>query len=301
MSIIKFVQNLVPNFERARILEDIHHQIEYIDQTVIPNYRNAGRLMGNKPLASAQAREFAGGVFFAIPEYKSRGLFVGLAEYFSQINESIQALEKLVPDVFSADVTKETLSFQKATILKYLESTRFLSRYAAGMLGLILAAETSEKLKKDTDAYLIEQLTKVERNWLEINAQRFIDTLKALNRKPRDIITAVNSIPEVTADPDKERILNQTIGANKLDPLKLGLLSPETSFIYSARQYIAEWQHDNYKAGVEEARVLELRIADLKYALDGKEDAATQRVLDVTKGRLDKLKAKLKDYEDQLA
>lgn len=300
MSIITFVKNVVPNFERARILEDVSQQLSFLDDTVIINYRNAGKLMAGKQLVSSQGREFAGSVLYHLPEYKTRGLFIGLADYFEQIKEAIRQIEKMVPDIFGPDVTKETLTFQKATVLKYLESTRFLSSYATLMLNRVLMAESATLRKENVDAIIKDNLTPAEVKWLARNAQRFSDTLKALNKKPRDIITAVSQIPEVTADADKEKTLNQTVGQSKLDPLKLGFLSPETSFIYKARIFIAEWQHDNYRAGVEEARQLELRLVDLKSALEGKQDASLEKVITVVKGRLDKLKGRLRDYEESL-
>jgi hypothetical protein len=68
--------------------------------------------------------------------------------------------------------------------------------------------------------------------------------------------------------------------------------------IYTLQRFYVEFKHNLYKAGVEEARVLELKIQDLKCALDGREDVRLQKGLDYTKGRLDKLNAQLKDYEE---
>ena len=79
MSVIKFISDIVPNFERSRILDDITIQIDYLEKTAIPNYRNAGKLMAGRRLSSKQALEYVGGIFFAMPRYKSRGLFIGMA------------------------------------------------------------------------------------------------------------------------------------------------------------------------------------------------------------------------------
>lgn len=302
MSVITFLSNIVPNFERSRILDDIASQIDYLDKTAIPSYRNAGKLMAGRRLESKQALEYIGGIFYVIPRYKSRGLFIGMAEYLEQIRATIGRLEAVVTEMFAEDVTKETLTYKKTTVLSYLSSSRFIAHYATSMLSLCLTAETSEALKKDTKTMLEEQLTKSERFWLESNTQRFLDTLPLLDRKPDDVIAAIDTIPEMTVSEDQDKIMNQTAGQQQLDPLKLNFgLVPELTLMYRIRQYVAEWQHDSYKAGVEEARVLELRIMDLRHALAGKEDAATQRVLDVTKGRLDKLKARLQDYEERYA
>lgn len=299
MSVIAFVKSLVPNFDRSRILDDIGQQKEYLNDTLIPNLKAASKLLGGKNLKSEIGRNFMGSFEYALPSYRSRGPFQGLAEYFGKIAAALQEIENQVPDLFNADVTKETLTYQKAAILKYLESSRFLAKYSARSLSMILTAETASNLKKDEKSVLEAQFTKFEKNWQETMSQPYIDTLRALDQNPRDIITAVTQIPEVTVDENRDRIVNQTIGLSKLDPLKLGFLSPGTSPIYTLRMYISEWQHENYKAGVEEARILELKILELKNALEGREDARTEKALEYTKGRLDKLTAKLQDYEEQ--
>lgn len=299
MSVIGFVKGLVPNFDRTRILEDIGQQKEYLNDTVIPSLRGASKVLSGENLNSDIGREFMGLFKHALPDYRSRGLFQGLADYFGKIAAAVQLIENQVPDLFGADVTAESMTYQKAAILKYLESSRFLSQYTVRAVSQILAAETATALKKDEKSRMDEQFTKWEKSWVATNRQRFSDTLRALDRKPNEIISAVNSIPEITVDENKEKILGQTMGLNKLDPLRLGFLPPALSPIYTIRMYIAEWQHDTYKAGVEEARILQLRILELKAALDGKEDARTQKVLDYNKGRLDALTAKLQEYEEQ--
>lgn len=299
MSMIGFVKSLAPNFDRSRIVEDIGQQKEYLNDTLIPNLRGASKLLAGENLKSNHGRQLMTTFKAALPDYRSRGVFQGLAEYFSKIAVALQEIENQIPDLFNPDVTVETLTYQKATILKYLDASRFVAQFASRSLSMTLTAETATALKKDEKSELQKQFTKWEKNWVEANAQRFMDTLAALNKNPRDIISAVNQIPEVTIDANKDRVVGQTIGMHKLDPLKLGFIPVSGNPIYKLRMYFTEWQQENYKAGVEEARVLELRILELKAALDGHEDARTQKALDYTKGRLDKLNAKLQDYEEQ--
>lgn len=300
MSVLAFVKSLAPDFDRSRILEDIGQQKEYLNDTLIPNLRNAAKTFGSRNLQSEYGRALLGNVQFALPEYRSRGPFNGLAEFFGKIAVTLQQLEAMVPDLFGADVTKETLTYQRAAILKYLDGSRFVARYAAQSLSALLSAETAGALQKSPDSYLEEQLTKFERDWLKSYSQQFVDTLKALDRNPRDVITAVSQIPDITVDATKEKIVNQTVGLNKLDPLKLGFLIPSyVNPFYTMRLWMTEWQHANYKAGVEEARVLELKILEFKQALGGQEDAKTQKALDYTKGRLDRLRASLQEYEER--
>lgn len=297
MSVISFVQGLLPNFDRSRILEDIGQQREYIEDTLLPNLRNTAKVTGNH-LKSPYGLQFSGTVAYALPGYKSRGTFNALAEYLAKINATIVLLEGLVPDMFNPDVTKETLSYQKAAVLKYLDSSRFIATYTSNALSAVLTAEAAATLQRDSEAVLAEQFTKYEQDYLTAYQQRFTDTLRALDHAPRDVVRAIEQIPDVTVDPGKEKILNQTVGLNKLDPLKLGFVPSEMNPIYTLQRFYVEFKHNLYKVGVEEARVLELKIQDLKCALDGREDVRLQKGLDYTKGRLDKLNAQLKDYEE---
>lgn len=300
MSVFGFIKKLSPNFDRSNILEDIGQQKEYLNDTLIPNLRNTAKTFGGRQLASDYGRTFLGNVQFALPQYRSRGPFNGLAELFGKVAVTLQQIEALAPELFQADVTKETLTYQRAIILKYLSGSRFAARYAAQALSALLTAETAEALQAPADSYLESQLTKFERDWLSANAQQFTDALKALNHEPHAVIESIKSIPDVTADESKERVVNQTIGLQKLDPLRLGFLVPSYSNpFYTLRMWMTEWKHANYKASVEEARVLELKILELKQALGGTEDAKTQRALDYTKGRLDKLRAAQQEYEER--
>lgn len=302
MSIIQFARGLLPNFERSRIMEDVAQQLKYLDEVLLPNLRNAGKVYSGKHLDSKEGREFVGSVFYAMPEFRSRGLFNGLAEYFSKIQLSLIEIQKIVPTLFSnPDITKETLTYQKVTVLKYLQASRFVANYTTTALSMILTAERSYLLREDSDAELTKEFTKAERDWLRSNMSRYVETLKGLNHNPRDIITAVNKIPDLSVDESKEKLLNQTVGLNKLDPLRLGFIGTSYNPIYAIRMAFTEWQFENYKRGLEEARILELRILNLKHAMDGKRDAATERAIEYNKSRLDKLTAKLKDYEGQVS
>lgn len=301
MSLTRFVGSLIPNFERTRILEDIGQQKKYNAEVLLPAYQNAAKTMAGKFFVSDEGRTFEDRFKNAVPSLRTKGSLFGTVELFTKIQTALQLIEDMVPDLFAADVTKETLTYQKATILKYLESTRFASKYAVTKLNQLLTAESATLRKEDKEKALKNQLTKFEREWLAKYERAYFETLTALDVPPREIVTAVSKIPELTVDETATQVVHQTVGAHQLDPLRLGFISPENSPIYLLRQYIAEWQHARYKAGLEEARLLELKILDMKRAYEQTHDAALEKALDYTKGRLDKLNGKLHDYEEQIA
>lgn len=290
-SILKFFASLLPSFERSQIQEDIEQLRKDVNDNLVPAFRAAARDMSGKGFKSALLNKFNAVYCYAFPQAKRGGFVEGILHFYAPVEANLAVIEEYVLELFAKDVTKEALTYRKVNIIQYLEMLRFVNRYSGRLLLRFLTAETGAVLGKG-DQY-DAALTPMELRWLNENQNAYIAAMKALNHQPAQLRAVLESIPDIVVIPERSEIVRQTVGADKLDPLKFGLinfaLNANIHPLYHLRMVVAEQQVANYKRMLEEKRVLELRLLALKESYEGKQDAKLSQHIEYSAGRLEKL------------
>lgn len=299
MKALTFFQSLLPNFSSSRIFSTIARNREYINDTLIKNLTQAQHTLAGRRLTSPAAMEFIGAVRHILPMASRQGPFLALELFFKNVLKTLDMLEEYAEQLFDGEITKETMTYQEMAILKYLENVDFAAKYSSSLLNRLLTAESAAVLQKDEQSSLQRWLTRYEERWLYDNQIRFIDVLKSLNVPADKTLELIKTIPQASVDKSSD-MMNQPSEMAKINPLRMNFLAPSISPVFFLRRVFAEWEHERYKADKEEARYLQMKIIELKLALDGKEDASIEKALEYTKGRLDKLNARIKDYEEEV-
>lgn len=290
-----FFSSLLPSFERNRISEDIDLLRKELTDNTLPALKTATKVMEGKTFASPQTVAFNELFIQAMPQYRREGFVVGSLHFFVDLPAKLDVLDAMVLEMFAKDVTKDTITFRKASIIQYLEAVRFATKYATHSLLRHLALETNATLKSQEE----ETLSPAEKAWLDNNQAGYFQTLKILAQHPKDLKQLLEEIPDVSVIPEKYEVMRQTIGAHRLDPLKMGLVAPHANPIYHLRMVYTEWQVKNYQSQVEEKRLLELRLLNLKEAYQGKRDARLGQLIEYSEGRVQNLQAKIRKMEEQ--
>lgn len=299
MNIMKFFSALLPNFERSRIVEDIDLLRTEAKDIILPAYKQAGSLTHGKKFGAQITQNFNELFLNTLPRYRQAGFVVGTHEFYVTVVEKLDILEKLVGDLFAKDVTKESLTYRKAAILQYLSALRFVNQYAQRSLLRFLAAEQFAALGQPER--IDTQLSPGEKKWLDDNLSGYLQALKLLALPTKDLTAALNSIPEITIVPERFDAVKQTVGADKLDPLRFDFISANYNPIYFLRSLWAEYQVEAYKRDKETKRALEFRLLALRQAYEGHQDAKIQQQIEYTEGRIAKISAELAEKEARYA
>lgn len=296
MSIVSFFASLLPSFERGRIIEDIESLQKQLKENLLPSIKTATELRPAGKWQAPLVQQFDKLFVYVLPEYSRLGFAGGTQKIFEDLPHKLDLLEKEVNALFGKDITKETVTYRKANVLRFIELARFATEYATKSLLRFIAAESCVLRNK---ADLVDtQLVPAELRWLDENRDAYFQVLKILATPASNLIHALEAVPDVAIVPERADVVKETVGANKLDPLKMGFIGVKYNPIYHIRMAVAEAQVMWYKHQQEEKRVLELRLLDMKKAIEGKEDPKLQQAIEYNEGRLQKLNAELAQKQE---
>lgn len=296
MKLIQFFTNLLPNFERSRIVEDVDGLQNEVKDNLLPAYKQALATTHGKKFASKMVNNFNEVFIMTMPEYRHVGFLGAMVSFYTTLSDKLDIISRMIPELFAKDVTKESMTYRKSAVLQYLSAVRFVNEYSARSLLRFLTAEQNALLgKSDTDM----QLAPAEVRWLDDNQATYLQAIKLLSIPVKDLASALEEIPEISIVPERYEVVAQTVGIKKLDPMNLGLISGRFNPIYHMRSLWAEHQVDSYMRDKETKRALELKLLALRQAYDGKQDARVAQQIEYVEGRLQKLNKSLHDREEQ--
>lgn len=296
---LKFFAGLVPSFERSRIVEDVDALRSAVRDNLLPAFRHAAALTASKKFASEKLASFNEVFALTLPEFRRWGYFEAMLRLYTSLNEKLDLIDRMVPELFAKDVTKESMTYRKASILQYLSIIRFVNEYSSRCLLRLLAAETLTLAGKADQ--VDRQLTPAEIKWLDENQAAYMQALKLLAIPTAELSSALETIPEITIVPERFDQVAATVGLQKLDPLRMGFIGNIGNPIYFVRAYFAERQVEEYKRQKELKRALELRLMALKEAQAGKTDARLQQQIEYTEARIARMNSELAELERQWA
>lgn len=304
MNTIKaFLSSLLPSFERSRISQDVDLLRKEVKDSLLPALEAANAASAEMGAPAEATKKFQTAFFKALPQYQRQTVIGGILQLFQGLPEKLDVIDGLVLEMFAKDVTKDTLSYRKASVIQYLESARFISRYTSRMLIRHLSLQTYTNLKAkgaDVGPY-VESMSPAELRWLTDNEYAYLQTLKLFAQHPKDLAALLRDIPDIAVVPDRIEVVAHTVGVDKLDPLRLGFVPPERNPIYHARMVYTEWQVRVYESQVEEKRLIELRLLALKQSQAGKQDAKVDELIKYSEGRLSRLNTAISKMQEHVA
>lgn len=299
-SLKTFFQKLLPSFDRSRVIEDIDSMATNIESNLAPNYKAAAQLLRNKQPASKWGRVVE--VAFHYRNKNNRGQnYVGyFNEVLPRIAETLKMLERLVPEIFARDVTKESLTYKRAAVLQFLGLTRFVLDYAGVNLRVLLADEAAFALN---GAEAAEDVAKADRAYLSDNLETFMHALSIVGQQTVTIAENLGTMQDLQLIVDKINVIAQTAGPENVDPLRMNFLGWQatSSPVYILMSAWAGYQDKNHKRQIEESKALQLRLMALKEAYAQKQSPAMQSRIQYTEDRLQRVMGELDEYRASIA
>ena len=301
MSFYQFISSFLPSFEKGLIQGDLDVVKNELTSNTLPPYRSANDYFTRNSFKSKENIEYdqlfnrnlnKNRLYFK--KDKSNTTYINTV-YNSLSNgiENFGLIEDLVETHFGRDVAKSGLTYSRINILKYIELNNFIAKYARKLL-----LWTYNNEKKSLNRTSEDPISKAEFKWLMDNRYGFIKGLEIINTKTTEIKARFLNIPDRIYVPEEEPIVLQTVGADKMDPLKMNYIPLVSNVIYSMRLRIAEYQVARYKARLEEKKALEYRLLELEELSNGNYDPGLERQIEYTESRLRKLNYRLNQMEE---
>lgn len=299
MNILKFLQGLVPSFERRRVLEDLHFKSDELKETVLPCYKQAADSLSSFQFQDAELKKWAAKFANGHKTGIKGNHIVVIAEVTKRLSDNMHVIERAVNSVFADDIVAAGLTFRKASLLQYIEYIAFFLTYSRKALLWTYIAETSMIDMKP--GVISKELSKGEMEWLIGNADSFFRVCEMMAIKANAFEKALADIPEMVIRPENLDMVNRTVGESTLDPFRANLIPARGNPIYAIRMRVAEWQVARYDAAKQEKRALEFRLLNMQQSMKGKEDPKVQQAIEYHEARLSRLNFKLKEMEEDYA
>lgn len=293
MSIERFVQAMLPEFDKANINNDITSTRTVIVDLAIPAFEAA--VKWDKDF------KFKSGVFEGVNKEitvgarikDNKSLVQRVLHGLKNAQANLDVLSQLVDDNFTQEVTAVSMTYKKANILQLVSAISSFADYSLKLLNILYICEANN--------YSYTQF-RAERQrefiYLNKNMTGFVATLAACYNGPKDVAKAIDNSAELLVDETKSAAYRQTMEGGKLNAFSALNFTVILSPIYHVRMRIAEWQVARIKAARERKEVLQLRLLHLERQREGRKDAGIERQIEHTQSRIDDLDYKIKELTE---
>lgn len=293
MKLDKYLDSLLPNFSKQRLLEDLNVMREELRENTLPPLMSISKTFGKRKWLSEWVKTFEE-QFSKDSGIRYSGNFLnGMVETMGTVLDNMDSVEHMIGEYYADDILRDAMTILRVNLMQYLETMNFAIHYTRRALVTVMAVEI-----KAVDQEAGAEVMPGELEWLERGRSNYFTALRILSDKRENIERKFKELPEMTVTKASAQNALAVAGISKVDPFQFGLIPTFLNPIYHIRMAIADWQVTRFKAAQEEKRMLDFRLLQLKLAADGKKDARLEQEIEYTETRLQKLNYKLKQWED---
>lgn len=292
MKLLRYIQSLLPNFERKTMEDNLKSVRKELTETIIPHYERSATLLANAKFKDSTLQRFERD-FSRNVKTRHRGNYVQvISRILPRLVEITNSTERMVEQYFSRDVVKSSLTYSRAQIIQLVEALDFATRYSRKLLILTVSKETAV-----LDNRRDNPMTSAEIKWLESHAGDFMDIMNSLDRSGKEVESIVRNIPDIEVDETNIDEVIRVSGQSSLNPLNLNRQGFRFNPIYHIRMMKAEWDVARYESSKEEKKLLEYEILDLENMMNGDPDPKLQKAIEYTRERVAKINKRIADME----
>lgn len=288
MNILSFVQSLPSVMERRDVIKILDQLALEYDDTVGPIVADMAEAFKGVPTKSNLAKRMDL-VMRRYVNYQGTSLELILNTLIN-VRSCFEVIRKDIRQIFSVSFTNTNLSFDKATVLQFIEALAFYIRYARKYMLFLVAAESSQAGKATPAKW-----TSAESEWIDVNMDQFAGLYVAMSQPPAQFKARLNSASNAQVEEATFQVAQQSLGSQKTDPLDMNGFSPRMNPLMLLGKLVAELQVERYKTAQEEYYGLQLRLQELRDIQSG---AGTNPMIQKQIGQYEK---RISEYEFEMA
>jgi hypothetical protein len=283
--ILDFLRTLTPTFTKDEVKEKLRLVAQALSKTIAVYLSAANAFKDGHKSQAGQAFEAN---FKRSVKTNLRGNPIEVIQQILQnISNLGDLLSALVEKNYNKDVTIEGLTYKRAEILRTLGFMDFTTTYARQLLHYLLASQANVQAKTLPAG---QERPKPEIEFLTQNQAAFFTLLITFALPANEILKKIDAIPDIGVGDNDEITIHPTVGLMRLDPLKNNFVPVVTPMFMNIGIWWAQRQVARYERLVEDVRVIEYRVEQLRLQAAGKEDAQLERTI-----------AKYEEYLNDLA
>lgn len=225
-----------------------------------------------------------------------KSIFGYLAANYSNIIETIDALEAIAAGEFDDKIAAKGLNYRKATMVQLIDAITFSARFTIKLLTYALKAETAAiREEKKMDEIPTTDMLPAEIEWIKDGLLPFCAAINIIAKPAKDMVERLDQIPDILADNSNYSSLKSTLGETKLDPFMFSMNNFAWNPIRRIRMNLVEAKVARTKEAETELQMTKLRLMQAERARQGKEDPALEREIAYLQSLADSLTRELEE------
>lgn len=298
MNPVTYIQKQVASlFGKGSLLEDLRFARTQFSQ--LPDVlERADKVLGSKYKSEQMKRVqqvFSG----VVKGNGGKSVFGYLAANYSNIVETIDALEAVAAGEFEDKIAAKGLNYRKANMVQLIDAVTFAARFTIKLLTYALKAETAAlREEKKMDEIPTTDILPAEAEWIKEGLLPFCAVVNIIAKPAKDMVERLDQIPDILADNSNYSSLKSTLGETKLDPFMFSMNNFAWNPIRRIRMNLVEAKVARTKEAETELQMTKLRLMQAERAKQGKEDPALEREIAYLQSLADALTRELEELNE---
>lgn len=293
--LIDFMKALAPVVERTRVFESIDSLNDQLSGPLKKLYADATTQFQGQKFKSDFAKVNQQRFERLVHKRRNMGFLEFTAYILGLLGADMRVFKDMASDHFDKQISSESMSFAGANLLQVISASDFVVEYARRNLLAVTGFECSAVM----DGVTRPGLKEGELQWLDKYRDAFYSCLAILDEKPADLKAKLASVPDIIASPADYDALEQLQGRSKIDPLSVGVIPVRWNPVFRIRLQIANYQVAAFRALEADIQAIELRLVQLKYAHDGKQNPALEEEIAAAEDRVSDMYYKKAQLEEK--
>jgi hypothetical protein len=287
MTLLEYVKGLAPIVERRDLMAQLEGIRTAYDETLAPLLLDVKEGFAGHTFKSKLMRDYDV-VLRRFVKVQGSSFDVMVAS-LENMRTNLDVVEREARALFSVQFTNTSLTFNRATVLKYVDAMNFYVRYGRKFLLYLVGAEAAQLGKAAPMKWSTGEV-----DWVHTNMQQFVNLFVAMSLTDKELKQRIHGTSSAELNDETFDLALSSLGAAKADPLQLEGFSPQSNPLMLMGKFLAEWRFASYQTAKEEYYCLQLRLQELRELQAGNPSSL------VIQDRIVKFERRASDYEYKL-
>lgn len=293
-NILDYIRTLAPVYERKEITTALQQLRTELLEYTLPDAKDIQEVFAEHKFKSKYMEQVS-------QSLRRKAVFQGsgidtLVASVEALANNIPILEKEVKRLFAFQFATTRLTFDRANLLRYIESALFYVRYFRKMMLRIVAEEALAVGSASPMNW-----ARAEREFLDSGLETFMAIFPSIILSESQLKQNLAKTAAAEIDPDTLDTAVASLGMGKLDPMQVHRFKPDRmNPFFSLGKSLAELKVKRYQAAKEEHQGLQLRLQEYReLAASGNANPKLQKLIQHTEQRIEKLDYQIAKIEDE--
>lgn len=298
MDLLKYIKTIPNLFKKADLQETLSLITKDLNMHTIPAARAACGAFPNDKFKSEQVNEFVKQYKRLTAQTSRMSTLSHMLSVFENALEVLGVVTEHSSRIFSENESGQALTYEKTSILKFVNTCNFASNLYRDFLNYVYYLES-----KELDSTINSSPTAAEIKEIKENFMNFCYAMNTLSVNKDEFIKSLQKMPDADVSDNSDSVLTNTLGLSKLDPFNMRFLnvnafSVKWNIFYWVATRKAQKAASAYKQNKQQLELLQLRKFNLEKLNSKNNDAKLEKEIEYLQDRISSLAYKIKQDEE---